>query len=93
MRLFCFYSETDTEVIPNLIQYWYAKCGDIEKTLNTVFSELKGAYAFVMAHLDYPGKLFLARLGSPLCIGIDSEVFYISSDKGNVHMLCKHYND
>ncbi len=77
---YVFYSETDTEVIPNLIQYWYAKCNDIEKTLNTVFSELKGAYAFVMAHLDYPGKLFLARLGSPLCIGIDSGTFYISSD-------------
>ena len=77
---YTFYSETDTEVIPNLIQYWYTKCGDIEKTLNTVFSELKGAYAFVMAHLDYPGKLFLARLGSPLCIGVDSGVFYISSD-------------
>lgn len=77
---YTFYSETDTEVIPNLIQYWYAKCGDIEKTLNTVFSELKGAYAFVMAHLDYPGKLFLARLGSPLCIGVDSGAFYISSD-------------
>lgn len=77
---YTFYSETDTEVIPNLIQYWYLKCNDIEKTLNTVFSELKGAYAFVMAHLDYPGKLFLARLGSPLCIGIDSDVFYISSD-------------
>jgi glucosamine--fructose-6-phosphate aminotransferase (isomerizing) len=77
---YTFYSETDTEVIPNLIQYWYEKCNDIEKTLNTVFSELKGAYAFVMAHLDYPGKLFLARLGSPLCIGIDSGVFYISSD-------------
>lgn len=77
---YTFYSETDTEVIPNLIQYWYEKFNDIEKTLNFVFSELKGAYAFVMAHLDYPGKLFLARLGSPLCIGIDSNVFYISSD-------------
>lgn len=77
---YTFYSETDTEVIPNLIQYWYAKCGDIEKTLNTVFSELKGAYAFVMAHLDHPNKLFLARLGSPLCIGVDSGTFYISSD-------------
>lgn len=77
---FQFHSQTDTEVIPNLIQYWYDKCGDIEKSLNTVFSELKGAYAFVMTHLDYPGKVFLARLGSPLCIGIDEQRFYISSD-------------
>jgi len=77
---FKFHSETDTEVIPNLIQYWYSKCHDIEKTLNTVFSELKGAYAFIMAHLDYPNKLFIARLGSPICIGIDTDAFYISSD-------------
>jgi len=77
---YSFYSETDTEVIPNLIQYWYEKTSNIEEALNIVFSELKGAYAFVMAHLDNPEKLFLARLGSPLCIGIDSDVFYISSD-------------
>ena len=77
---FEFHSQTDTEVIPNLIQYWYDKCGDIEKSLNTVFSELKGAYAFVMTHVDYPGKVFLARLGSPLCVGIDNKNFYISSD-------------
>ena len=77
---FIFYSETDTEVIPNLIQYWYQQYNDIEKALNITFSELKGAYAFVLAHLDYPGKLYLARLGSPLCIGVDSSAFYISSD-------------
>jgi glutamine---fructose-6-phosphate transaminase (isomerizing) len=77
---FVFYSETDTEVIPNLIQYWYSKTSDIEKALNIVFKELKGAYAFVMSHLDYPNTLFLPRLGSPICIGVFGDTFYISSD-------------
>jgi glucosamine--fructose-6-phosphate aminotransferase (isomerizing) len=78
---FVFYSETDTEVIPNLIQYWYSKTLDIESALNITFKELKGAYAFVMYHLDYNGKIFVARLGSPICIGIeDFGAFYISSD-------------
>lgn len=78
---FKFYSETDTEVIPNLIQFWYSKTMDIEKSLNIVFKELKGAYAFVMSHIDYPEKLFIARLGSPICIGLEnSGLFYISSD-------------
>jgi len=77
---FVFYSETDTEVIPNLIQFWYEKTKDIEKSLNIVFSEMKGAYAFVLSHLDFPEKVFLARLGSPLCIGIGDSVYYISSD-------------
>jgi glucosamine--fructose-6-phosphate aminotransferase (isomerizing) len=77
---FTFYSETDTEVIPNLIQYWYQKTLNIEKTLNIVFDELKGAYAFVLSHLDYKDTLFLARLGSPLCIGMYDNMFYISSD-------------
>lgn len=77
---FVFHSETDTEVIPNLIQYWYEKTLDLEKALNVVFSELKGAYAFVLSHLDYKGSLFLVRLGSPLCIGMHGDAFYISSD-------------
>ncbi len=77
---FVFYSETDTEVIPNLIQYWYSKTLDIEKALNIVFKELKGAYAFVMSHLDYANTLFLSRLGSPICIGVFGDIFYISSD-------------
>lgn len=77
---YSFYSETDTEVIPNLIQFWYEKTNDIEKSLNIVFTEMKGAYAFVLSHLDFPEKLFLARLGSPLCIGIGEDIYYISSD-------------
>lgn len=78
---FTFSSETDTEVLVNLIQY-------ILDTQNTTFpeavryalNEVYGAYAITVMHKDYPGVLVVGRLGSPLAIGLGDKEYFIASD-------------
>ena len=78
---FTFSSETDTEVLVNLIQY-------ILDTQNITFpeavryalNEVYGAYAITVMHKDYPGVLVVGRLGSPLAIGLGDKEYFIASD-------------
>ncbi|WP_374330548.1 glutamine--fructose-6-phosphate transaminase (isomerizing) [Soonwooa sp.] len=79
---FEFHSETDTEVLVNLIQYFTDKnpelgfAGAVRASLNEVY----GAYAITVMHEDFPGELIVARLGSPLAIGLGDKEFFIASD-------------
>lgn len=80
-----FLSETDTEVIPNLIHYYFSKDtnNDNMKFLRAVqqaCSKLSGSYAIeVISHL-YPDKMIVTRKDSPLVIGKGISENYISSD-------------
>lgn len=72
------YSETDTEIIPNLINLYYD--GDILKAIEHTLKNLKGSYAIeVLSHL-YPDKIFVAKKDSPLVIGTSPDGNYIASD-------------
>lgn len=73
-----FKSETDTEVIPNLIKKYYK--GDLKTAVITAVSRLKGAYALGIICSDFPEILVCAKKHSPLIIGISSEDNYIASD-------------
>lgn len=73
-----FFSDTDTEVIPNLIQY-YSKTLGFEQAFARAVSRLEGTYALVA--LDNSSKrLAFARKGSPLCIGLGKKESFIASD-------------
>lgn len=77
---FNFTSDTDTEVIPNLIQYNYKKTKDVKKAFCNTIQELKGAYGIVMTtHLDQE-RLYAAKLSSPLAIGVGDDELLIGSD-------------
>ena len=82
---YTFYSQTDTEVIPNLIHYYYAKDkqNDSLKFLravrNTCF-DLKGSFALEILCKDYPDNMIVVRKDSPLVIGKGNGENYISSD-------------
>jgi len=81
---FVFYSETDSELIPNLIQF-YSKVLPLDQAIMAALKVIRGAYAIVFVHIDWPNKIFAARLGSPVCIGKDSDGgIYISSDFGSL---------
>ena len=79
---FTFQSDTDTEVLVNLIQYFM----DIDTTLSfpeavrSALNEVYGAYAITVMHDDFPGLLVCARLGSPLAIGLGDKEYFIASD-------------
>ncbi|HQO09182.1 MAG TPA: glutamine--fructose-6-phosphate transaminase (isomerizing) [Clostridiales bacterium] len=79
---FSFYSETDTEILVNLIQLHYT--GDIEKAVKEALLEVKGTYGIGVFSLNEPDKLIAARLGSPLLIGIGKNENYFASDPASV---------
>lgn len=79
---FSFKSETDTEVLVNLIQYFMDLNAetDFPTAVRYALNEVYGAYAITVMHEDYPGILVVGRLGSPLAIGIGDKEYFIASD-------------
>ena len=79
---FTFQSETDTEVLVNFIQYFMDLDGTISfpEAVRLALNEVYGAYAITVMHQDFPGLLVVARLGSPLVIGLGENEYFIASD-------------
>lgn len=76
-----FKSETDTEVLVNLVEYYYLK-GNVsaEMAVRLALSKVIGAYGIVVACTKEPDQLIAARKGSPLVIGIGDDEYFIASD-------------
>lgn len=79
---YIFHSETDTEVLVNLIQYFMDENKELDfpEAVRYALNEVYGAYAITVMHKDYPSLLVVARLGSPLAIGIGDKEYFIASD-------------
>ena len=77
---YSFYSDTDTEVAVNLIEYYYRKDKDILKALFSVQKELKGSYAFAIMFQEDANALYTMRKDSPLIVGKGENAFYLASD-------------
>jgi glucosamine--fructose-6-phosphate aminotransferase (isomerizing) len=77
-RGYTFKSQTDSEVIANLLQYNFDKTREIKKSIVDTVSELKGNYAFVAVFHD--GTLAAARHHEPLIVGVGKDGYFISSD-------------
>lgn len=73
-----FISETDTEVIPCLIDYYYD--GDLVEAVKKAVSRLEGAYALGIIHKDHPDMLIAVRKDSPLVVGVGEGENFIASD-------------
>ncbi len=79
---FTFKSETDTEVLVNLIQHFMDLDADLDfpEAVRFALNEVYGAYAITVMHEDFPGMLIVGRLGSPLAIGLGNQEYFIASD-------------
>ncbi len=77
---YTFLSDTDTEVIPNLINYYYKKDKDFLKAVKLACDELKGSFALEILCKYYPDNMIVVRQDSPLVIGRGLNENYISSD-------------
>ncbi|MBR5817439.1 MAG: class II glutamine amidotransferase, partial [Clostridia bacterium] len=77
-RGYQFRSETDTEVIAHLLEYYYD--GDILAALSKVTTKLHGSYALGVLCADRPGEIIAARLDSPLIVGLGEGENFIASD-------------
>lgn len=76
-----FVSDTDTEVVSQLLDFYYDDCGkDMVETLKKVIARLRGSYALGILCTDYPNQLVAVRKDSPLIIGLGDGENYIASD-------------
>lgn len=77
---YTFISQTDTEVIPHLIDMHHKKHTSFAKAFEAALQELQGAYAIAAITSGEPQKLYAARLSSPLVVGIGDDEFIVASD-------------
>lgn len=85
---YTFYSQTDTEVLVKLIDYYYNKynAGPID-ALSKAMTRVRGSYALAVMFKDHPGEIYAARKDSPLIIGCSEGETYLASD---VPAILKH---
>lgn len=78
---YAFYSQTDTEVVIKLVDYYYKKykLGPIDAIAKTMV-RVRGSYALELMFKDYPGEIWVARKDSPMIIGISDGETYVASD-------------
>ena len=78
---YSFYSETDTEVVVKLVDYYYKKykIGPVDAITRTMV-RVRGSYALALMFKDYPGEIFVARKDSPMVLGIADGESYLASD-------------
>ena len=83
-----FYSDTDTEVVVKLVDYYYNKykIGPVD-AINRMMVRVRGSYALALLFKDYPGEIYAARKDSPLIIGVSDDAAYLASD---VPAILKH---
>ena len=75
-----FKSQTDTEVIPHLIEKYYKQGLNLEEAMNAAINKLQGSYAFAVISSLEPGKIMGVRKESPLILGIGKGEFFLASD-------------
>lgn len=75
-----FHSDTDTEVLANLIAYHRTQDLDLHQAVRKALSQVEGAYGLVVMSADDPGTLIVARLDSPLVVGVSDKGSYAASD-------------
>jgi glucosamine--fructose-6-phosphate aminotransferase (isomerizing) len=73
-----FISETDTEILSHLVEEYYE--GDLSSAVRDSLKHLQGTYGIVVMHADHPGELVIARMGSPIVIGVGEGEMLVASD-------------
>ena len=73
-----FSSDTDTEIVAHLIDEFYQ--GDFEEAFRRALGELTGTYGFAVISIYEPDKIYVARQGSPLVVGVGDGENFLASD-------------
>ena len=77
---YSFYGETDTEIIANLLEYYYIEKGDIIEAIKTIMALVRGSYAFSFFTSDDANTLYVIKKASPLVIGLGKGFNLVASD-------------
>ena len=86
-----FYSDTDTEVVVKLVDYYYKKynIGPIDAIAKTMV-RVRGSYALCLMFQDYPGEIWVARKDSPMIIGTQGDASFVASDASAILKYTRH---
>ena len=76
---YTFLSQTDSEVVACLLDYYYSERNPLKAIMETV-KELRGSYALGILFKDFPDTVFATRKGSPLIVGEGENEYFIASD-------------
>ena len=85
-----FKSETDTEVVAQLLEFYYNECHDFLEAVGRVLRRIEGAYALGMLCADCPDRIIAARKDAPLLLGYGEGCNFLASD---VTAIIKHTRD
>ena len=77
---YTFRSDTDTEVVAQLLDYYYEQCSDFFEAVMCMLNAVDGAYALGIVCADYPDRMYAARKDAPLLLGFGEDGNYIASD-------------
>ncbi|HXE10090.1 MAG TPA: glutamine--fructose-6-phosphate transaminase (isomerizing) [Verrucomicrobiae bacterium] len=77
---YTFVSETDTEVIPNLIDYYARQLPSLQEAFTAALRDVRGAYSIAAISTTDPDTIYAARLSSPLVIGVGEHEHILASD-------------
>lgn len=90
---YTFHSQTDTEVIVNLIEYKYttSRCNSVFAAIEQTIKELRGTYGLLIQSVYEPDKLFCVRNGSPLLIGQNEDRCIITSEQSGFCNMVNNY--
>lgn len=88
---YSFYSQTDTEVIVNLVSYYYKIHNDTFTALKYVIDKLEGTYGVILLDVNSPNKIYCVRNGSPLLIGKNEDSIIITSEQSGFCNLISNY--
>lgn len=84
-------SQTDTEVIVNLIAHFYTELNDVELAIEETSKKLTGTWGIAVICIDEPDKIFCTRHGSPLLIGVDDKMAMVTSEQSGFCNLFQKY--
>jgi len=86
-----FKSQTDTEVIVNLLSYEYKLSNDFIKAIKSTIEKLEGTFALCILNKDTPESLYCVRHGSPLLISKTEDYVYIASEQSGLYYKSNSY--
>ena len=75
-----FVSDTDTEVIPHLIDKFIKEGSNLQEAVRKVINVIEGAYALAAIYVDEPNHIVATRKDSPLIVGIGEDEYFVASD-------------
>jgi glucosamine--fructose-6-phosphate aminotransferase (isomerizing) len=88
---FVFVSQTDSEIIVNLISFYYNKCRDTQTSIQLTINDLQGTYGIIVLDSKSPDQIYCVRNGSPLLVGKNDDCIIITSEQSGFCNLISNY--